>query len=317
MKKIKDMVSSVRNRLLELARRKNRPFDEILVLYGLERFLFRLSQSAYKDQFILKGGLLIYGMALSEARPTKDIDLLGLTQYSVEAVSELVKDIGKIEFNDGMNYDFSRLTHETMAPDTEYPGIRLKFVGKLGNTRIPMQLDIGFGDVVVPDVKEMVFPTILDMEAPTILAYAIETIVAEKFEAALDLADLNSRMKDFYDLWVLSQKYSFDGRSLQEAITATCKRRGTIIRSDAEIFLTEFSRNFDINTQWTAFINKGPMDNTPDDFSRLMVALHDFLFPVATACESKDEFNLKWPPGGPWHDQKAEDKNEWKRPIRY
>jgi hypothetical protein len=246
--------------------------------------------------------LLIYGMGLSEARPTKDIDLLGLTQYSVEAVSEMIQEIGKIDFNDGMNYDFDQLTHETMAPDSEYPGIRLKFFGKLGNTRIPMQLDIGFGDVVVPDVKEMVFPTILDVEAPTILAYAIETIVAEKFEAALDLADLNSRMKDFYDLWALSRKYSFDGRSLQEAITATCKRRGPTIRSDAEIFLPEFGRHIDKTTQWKAFINKAPMDNTTDDFPRLMIALHDFLFPLAMACESKNEFNLKWLPGGPWHD---------------
>ena len=105
-----------------------------------------------------------------------------------------------------------------------------------------MQLDIGFGDAVVPDAKEMVFPTLLAMKAPKILAYAIETIVAEKFEAALDLADLNSRMKDFYDLWVLSQKYSFEGRSLQEAIIATCNRRETVIQSDAEIFSTEFGK---------------------------------------------------------------------------
>ena len=189
-----------------------------------------------------------------------------------------------------------------MAPDSEYPGIRLKFVGKLGKTRIPMQLDIGFGDAVVPDAKDMVFPTLLDMDAPTILAYAIETIIAEKFEAALDLADLNSRMKDFYDLWVLSQKYSLDGRSLQEAIIATCNRRGTIIRSDAEIFSPEFSRHADKNTQWAAFINKGPMDDPPDDFAILMTALHEFLLPMAMACEKNEQIKLKWPPGGPWHD---------------
>ena len=297
---LKDMASSVRNRLLEIARRKNRPFEEILVLYALERFLFRLSRSSHKNQFILKGGLLLYGMELSTARPTRDIDLLGLTENSIEAVSEIIQGIGKIDFDDGINFDFGRLTHETMTPNTEYPGIRFKFAGRLGQARIPMQLDIGFGDAVVPDAIDMVFPTILDMEAPTILAYSIETIVAEKFEAALDLADLNSRMKDFYDLWVLSRKYSFDGRSLQKAITATCKKRGTIIRTDAEIFSTEFSQHVDKNTQWPAFINKGPMDDAPDDFSRLMIALHDFLFPVARACQSKSEFNLKWPPGGPW-----------------
>lgn len=302
MKKITNMVSSVRNRLLELARRKNRPFEEILVLYGLERFLFRLSQSAHKGQFILKGGLLIYGMELSEARPTRDIDLLGLTQNNIEAVSKIIQEIGKIDFDDGMNYDFGQLTRETMAPDSEYPGIRLKFVGKLGKTRIPMQLDIGFGDAVVPDAKDMVFPTLLDMKAPTILVYAIETIVAEKFEAALDLADLNSRMKDFYDLWVLSQKYSFEGRSLQEAIIATCNRRGTVIRSDVEIFSPEFRQNVDKETQWAAFISKGPMDDAPDDFPGIMKALQGFLQPVVLSCEKKDKFNLKWAPGGPWLD---------------
>jgi predicted nucleotidyltransferase component of viral defense system len=165
-----------------------------------------------------------------------------------------------------------------------------------------MQLDIGFGDAVVPDAKDMVFPTLLDMKAPTILAYAIENIVAEKFEAALDLADLNSRMKDFYDLWVLSQKYSFDGRSLQEAINATCSRRGTVIHSDARMFSTEFSRNEDRKTQWKAFITKGPLDTAPDDFPSIMKALHDFLQPVAVAHEKKHKFKLKWPPGGPWVD---------------
>ena len=164
-----------------------------------------------------------------------------------------------------------------------------------------MQLDIGFGDAVVPDAKDMVFPTLLDMKAPTILAYAIETIIAEKFEAALDLADLNSRMKDFYDLWVLSQKYFFDGRSLQEAIIATCNKRGTVIRSNAEIFSPEFSQHVDKNTQWAAFKSKGQMDDAPDDFSGIMKALRDFLQPVAVSCEKKDKFKLKWPNGGPWH----------------
>ena len=124
----------------------------------------------------------------------------------------------------------------------------------------------------------------------------------KKFEAALDLADLNSRMKDFYDLWVLSQKYSFDGRSLQEAITATCNKRETVIRSEAEIFSVEFGRHVDKNTQWTAFINKGPMDDAPKEFSRLMKAIRDFLQPVAVSYEKKDKFKLKWAPGGPWHD---------------
>ncbi len=240
----KDMVSSVRARLLNLARQTSKPFEEILVLYGLERFLFRLSQSSYKDYFLLKGGLLLMGMGFSQARATRDIDLLGLMSGDNKAVSRAIQEICNLNFDDGMVYDFSHFNLEFLSPDSAYPGIRLKFLGTLGKARIPMQIDIGFGDRVVPPAREMTFPTLLDMEPPVLVGYAAETIIAEKFEAALDLADLNSRMKDFYDIWILSRTQSFEGRVLQEAITATCERRKTVIRSSAELFSNEFAGAF-------------------------------------------------------------------------
>jgi len=128
-----------------------------------------------------------------------------------------------------------------MSPDSDDPGLRFKFVGYLGQARIPIQIDVGFGDVVVPEAKEIDFPTLLDMEPPRLSAYSLESVVSEKFQAALDLADLNSRMKDFYDIWMLSQSYSFDGLVLQSAIIATCSRRHTTIRAGAELFTQQFS----------------------------------------------------------------------------
>ena len=300
---VKDMVSSVRGRLLNLARQTRKPFDEVLILYGLERFLFRLSQSAHKNDFILKGGLLLVGMGMSQVRPTRDIDLLGLMSADVETVSKAIQEIGHMDFNDGVVYDFSRLTFEPLSPDSEYPGIRFKFAGRLGKARIPMQIDVGFGDSVIPQAKEMKFPTLLDMEPPVIMGYAAETVIAEKFEAALDLADLNSRMKDFYDIWILSQTHFFKGQMLQEAVTATCRRRKTAIRSDAEIFSDEFADRFDKQSQWSAFLSKGPVTDAPAKFSIVMRAFRDFLLPLVRSNEKDRVWNAMWLPAGPWHEQ--------------
>lgn len=298
----KDVAASVRSRLLNLARQTGRPFEEVLVLYGLERFLFRLSQSVYRDRFILKGGLLLIGMGFPAARPTRDIDFLALMSTNIDAVSQAIQEIGAIDVNDGVAYDFSELRHETMSTNSEYQGIRFKFVGRLGQARIPMQIDIGFGDRVVPEAREMAFPTLLDMDPPLIVGYSMETVVAEKFEAALDLADLNSRMKDFYDIWALSQKYSFDGPSLQEAITATCARRKTAISSEAKIFSNEFSEGSDKNAQWSAFVGRSTIADAPGDFVEVMAAIRRFLLPIALASEKNSSFQTTWPEGGPWQE---------------
>ncbi|MCD4716224.1 MAG: nucleotidyl transferase AbiEii/AbiGii toxin family protein [Desulfobacterales bacterium] len=299
--KIKDVVASVRSRLLNLARRTGKPFEEILVLYALERFLFRLSQSVHKNEFILKGGLLLVGMGFPQARPTKDIDFLRLIPGSINVVSQAIQKIGNIGVNDGLVYSFSQMSDETMSPDSEYPGVRFKFACHLGRARIPMQIDIGFGDQVVPSPREIEFPTLLDMEPPVIFGYSLETVIAEKFEAALDLADLNSRMKDFYDIWALRQKFSFDGQLLQEAIIATCNRRKTAIQSDANIFSTKFIERSDKNTQWAAFTKKGMTKDAPGDFAKVMTDIRIFLLPVAQASENDEAFQGTWSEGGPWN----------------
>ena len=302
----RNVAASVRSRLLDIARQTGKPFEGVLVLYGLERFLFRLSRSPHKRNFILKGGLLLIGLGFPQARPTRDIDLTGTIPGDIDTVSQVIQEIGSIEVDDGLVYDFTDMSYETMSPDSEYPGARLKFVAQLGQARIPIQIDIGFGDEVVPAPKEMEFPTLLDMEPPLVNSYSLETIIAEKFEAALDLADLNSRMKDFFDIWGLSRKFSFDGRLLQEAIVATCTRRKTTIRSNAEIFSNDFSDRPEKKAQWSAFANKGMIEDAPQDFVKVMSDLKKFLFPIARATERKESFQAIWTQGGPWDTQKTD-----------
>jgi len=297
---IKNMAASVKARLLNLAHGTGKPYDEVLVQYALERFLFRLSKSPNKQHFLLKGGLLLLAKGLPQARPTRDIDLLARMPHDPDAVSQIIRTIGETVFPDGMVYDFSGMTYEALAPESDYPGMRLKFSAWLGKARIPMQIDIGFGDRIVPDPVEMVFPALLDAEPPVIFGYTPETVIAEKFEAALDLADLNSRMKDFYDIWFLSQTCPFDGRVLQEAIVATCKRRRTGIRSEAEMFSDAFASRPEKKRQWSAFLGKGPLTGAPEDLGLLLNALRGFLLPMVQAYEENQRFYLKWSPGGPW-----------------
>ena len=297
---VKNIAASVKNRLLAAARQSGKPFQTCLTHYGLERFLFRLSQSPLKEKFILKGGLLLVGMGLPMARTTRDIDFLGLVPSDIDAVGALIREIGNVALDDGLVYEFNDLNIETMAEDAEYPGIRLKFDAWLGKARIPMQIDVGFGDAVVPDAREMTFPTLLDMEPPVVRAYSIETIVAEKFEASLDLAELNSRMKDFYDIWMLSRAYPFHGPTLQDAVMATCQRRATPLTSRALIFSKEFAAGADKQTQWTTFLRKAQLPGISDDFPTIMEGIGEFLRPVAEASENQRRFEKEWLPGGPW-----------------
>ena len=297
---VKNIAASVKNQLLAAARHSGKPFQTLLTHYGLERFLFRLSLSPLKEKFILKGGLLLVGMGLPLARTTRDIDFLGLAPSDIDTIGALIREIGNLPLDDGLVYEVNELSIETMAENAEYPGIRLKFDAWLGKARIPMQIDVGFGDAVVPDAREMTFPTLLDMEPPVVRAYSIETIVAEKLEASLDLAELNSRMKDFYDIWMLSHAYPFHGPTLQEAVAATCERRATPLTSKALIFSKEFAAGDAKKTQWRTFLRKANLPGISDEFPAVMEGIREFLQPLAETSENRQRFEKKWPAGGPW-----------------
>ena len=297
---LKNMAASVRSRLLNIARQSGKPFDQLLSLYGQERFLFRLSLTPYKEKLILKGGLLLVGLGFPQVRPTRDIDLLGLMNSDIETISSILKEIVNKDVDDGMKFDLDELNYKIMSPDSEYPSLRFKFLGNLGQAQIPMQIDVGFGDQVIPEIKEIEFPTLLDMEPPRVAAYSIESVIAEKFEAALDLADLNSRMKDFYDIWALSRSYSFDGKVLREAIIATCSKRQTAIETHASLFSAEFANRTEKQTQWEAFVRKGMFEQAPETFTYLMREIRSFLLPLTESFEKSKSFNSEWMPGGTW-----------------
>jgi len=226
---MKNISASVKERLLHMARQSGKPFHSLLIQYGLERFLYRLSQSSFKERFILKGGFLLVGMGIPQSRTTRDVDFLGLMNGDPDVVSRAIRQIGELAINDGLVYEFNNLNIEVMSERSDYPGLRFKFTAYLGKARMPMQIDVGFGDAVIPAAIEMTFPTLLDMEPPVVRAYSTETIVAEKFEASLDLATLNSRMKDFYDLWSMMRQFDFEGGALVQAVRKTFEHRKTML----------------------------------------------------------------------------------------
>jgi len=206
-----NIAASIRQKLLNKARIDNCPFNELVQFYAMERFLYRLSLSEYSDKFILKGALLFRVWSSDVYRPTKDIDMLGKTDNNESNISKIIKEVLSTQVvPDGMNYDIKSLTTENINEDADYEGIRVIFTGSLDTTRAYIQIDIGFGDIVYPKPEKTEMLCILDLPAPSLLCYSRESAIAEKFEAMIKLKKINSRMKDFYDIWLLSKQYSFE-----------------------------------------------------------------------------------------------------------
>ena len=202
---VKNVAASIRQRLLNLSRERRENYDLILTRYGLERFLYRLANSEYAERFVLKGAMLIIILTETGHRPTKDLDLLGYGDHSAEALKALFQEVCRVEAEpDGITFAPDSVQVEDIRKDQEYQGKRVKLKGMLGQIPVNLQVDIGFGDVVVPEAREIEYPTLLELPAPRIRAYPKETVVAEKLQAMIALGMGNSRMKDFYDLWVMS-----------------------------------------------------------------------------------------------------------------
>ena len=287
-------VASIRARLKNIADKEHKPFDFILMLYFVERLLFRLSLSRYSDQFVLKGGLLLYLIMNEKARATKDIDLLAReTASNLDTLWDIFAEIAAIDSDDAVTYDTNSITTERIKEDADYEGVRIKITAYLGNMRKSLQFDIGFGDVVVPKPETLEYPTLLDMDKPVIKAYSKESVIAEKFEAMLYLAELNSRMKDFYDIYSLCTSFDFDGRVLYEAMLQTITRRGTHTPNNPTVFSIDFASDKDKSTQWGAFKKRtGVGDNI--DFPKIVDVICVFLKPIYECIVSESEFFGHW-----------------------
>jgi len=274
--------ASVKQRLLNLAREKGDDFQAVLQRYGLERILYRLGQSPYVSDYVLKGAQLFLIWHGDYYRPTADADLLGRGSADPEDQKKLWTAISQVPCKeDGLTIDTQSIRVAVSQIGAEYSGVRITMTAFLERTRIPLQVDIGFGDAVVPRPRRQDFPVLLQMPAPRLSAYCPETVVAEKFEAMVKLGLDNSRMKDFYDLWLLARDYKFDGDVLAHAIKATFARRKTRLPETTPVALTEEFYNAAIKRQqWKAFLNKGQFTEREEEFGAVCHRIRMFIMSV-------------------------------------
>lgn len=300
--KPRNLAASVRQRLMNLARARQEDFQFVLTHYALERLLYRLSQSEHRDVFVLKGAMLFQLWSDQPHRPTRDLDLLGRGENSIPRFEEIFKGVCGVPVEeDGLAFNQKSVRGDVIKEDQEYEGLRLTLECRLENARIPIQIDIGFGDVVTPAASEVAYPVLLDFPAPVLAAYSRESVVAEKFQAMVMLGMANSRMKDFYDLWVLARQFHFQGPLLCEAIRATFERRRTPVPADVPTALSpEFSKDQAKQTQWRAFVSKSKLGTGGIGLQEVMIVLRDFLMAPARSVAAGGLLEMVWPPSGPW-----------------
>jgi len=292
----------VRRRLTDLARKQGEDFQLVLTRYVTERLLYRLSRSPYRDQFVLKGATLFRVWTDQIHRPTRDLDLLSKGEPSLEALTRIFREICALEAeDDGLTFDPASVSAERIKEDQQYEGVRVTCRAQLGQARIDLQIDVGFGDAVVPAPATIQYPAMLGFGAPVLRTYHRETVVAEKYQAMVMLGIANSRMKDFFDIWTLANGFEFDGASLCRSIGATFTRRNTALPNAPPLALTaEFGTDAAKVRQWEAFIKKSKLDAGGVTLEQVCAFLNEFLMPPTRALAKSMGFEEKWPPAGPW-----------------
>lgn len=258
----RNITASIHARLANEARKEGKPFGEVLQYYGMERFLYRLSQTRHIENFILKGGLIFYSLGILQRRLTKDIDFLGLVENQKDVITQVIADSISVSVpEDGVNFDLTTLVVEITQVDADRTGIRATFTGYLDRAKIPMQIDFGFSDEITSDAVVINYPTLLQgLTGLQIKSYPVESVVAEKFHAMERYADIPSRWKDFYDIWLISENFEIDDQTMQKAIAKTFEKRATILPAGRPISLTaEFVVKYREN--WRAFLRKSGLEN--------------------------------------------------------
>lgn len=301
-RKVTNLPASVHHRLLNLAKETQRPFNELLQYYTMERFLFRLSQSPFAERFVLKGALMLRVWDVAQARPTMDIDLLGRTANTVENLVEIIRQCLSIEVaEDGIRFDPESVLGEPITVEKKYQGVRVRIRGTLGNARLSLQLDFGFGDVVVPGPVWIDYPQLLDFGPPHLLGYTPESVIAEKFQALVELELANTRLKDFFDLWKLSQTLTFDSEILMRAIAATFKQRGTPLPTTLPLALTAaFYDDPNRQAQWKGFLRRARLEAEAIPLADVATTIAAFLLPLTQAAATNGSLKKHWPPGENW-----------------
>ena len=286
--------TSVKDRLKNQATASGRAFQELLLSYGLERTVYRLSMSEYKERFTLKGGIFLYALFDGEfARATRDIDFLAKDMSNnVEDMKKVFEAIFSIECDDALRFDLGTLDVKDITEFKEYHGVSVSIIAYLDRTKVPVSIDIGFGDIIYPDRVKMDFPVLLDMEVPEIFAYSISSVISEKFEAIVSLGDANSRYKDFYDIFILADRYDFDGIELKEAIRETFEHRGTGF-DDIFAFTDDFLVSEIHQSRWKAFLKKKKaLVNV--ELEKVVSLIKTMLLPIVDSIVSGTEYKSKW-----------------------
>lgn len=296
-----NLAVSVHQRLLNHARATGRPFNEVLQRFALERFLYRLGRSPYAGRFVLKGALMLTAWQVPYPRPTRDIDLLGRMDNSVAQVVSAIEAICQEPVtDDGLRFETESIVGERITETANYAGLRLRFAAFLSKARIPMRIEVGFGDPLVPGSSLVQLPTILDFPAPEVQGYSRESAVAEKYQIMVYLGQINSRMKDFYDIWSLATHFSFEGPTLAQAIVETFESRGTPLSLHPTAFSDAFAQDDEKQGQWEAFRRRLDGEDVPVDLEEAVQMIAAFLYPVTQALIEGQTFEQRWEPGRHW-----------------
>lgn len=287
VKGIKNIAASTRARLLNLSQQSGQIFDLVLTRFALERLLYRIGQSDHADRFVLKGAMLLMTWFNEPHRGTRDLDLLGFGDPDPDSMIATFQNILAQEFDDGIHFDAVALRVDRIRENHDYGGLRLRTTADIGGAVIRIVIDIGFGDAVEPGVELVDYPTMLAFPAPRLRSYSRETVIAEKFQAMVDLGRANTRMKDFYDIWILSRSFAFEGDRLARAIQATFSRRGTPIPQDLPDALSAaFGADPQKQQQWRSFVEDVTLD--PGNLAAVVDELAAFLMPWAAEAETLD-----------------------------
>jgi predicted nucleotidyltransferase component of viral defense system len=300
MNRIKNVPASVIHRLRNRSRDLNRPFEYVLLHYAIERFLYRLGQSQHRGVFVLKGGLACLMLDPTFPRTTRDIDLLGYTENAVENVKALIIDVCQLETrDDGLTFDLDTLQAKAIRGQDQHGGVRVRLTARLGKTRLPMQIDCGFGDAVFPEAKLAEYPTSLEFPAPLLRVYPPETIIAEKVHAIVKLGLQNSRLKDFYDIWFLTETRAINGRALSGALVATFQRRETDLPSTlSELHVVDFRMGR--AKLWSAFARKFHSETRIPEFSEVLERVQTLVSAPLEALAAGRTFEQSWVPATGW-----------------
>lgn len=299
----KNMAASVSARLLTISKARGEDFRLTLEQYAVERFLERMTKSVYAQRFVLKGAMLYPAWVGASYRPTRDMDLHARDPISKEALAAAVREISETPTSDdGLRFDVDGMKVADIREDQAHGGKRVTMKAFIGSSRINVQIDVGFGDVITPGPTKITYPALLtERGIENVMAYPIETVIAEKLEAMVSIGNANSRIKDFYDIWTFARVLSFDGERVSTAIKNTFDRRETSIPAVLpEVMTPEFASSQATIEHWAGFLRRTGIVEATATFVDVVALIATFAMPLFAAAHEGSEFRQRWSPGGPW-----------------